>query len=190
VCFLEGLVFFKNKWLLYYGTADSKIAVAEASLYDYRGLLDPRAVAAKEESKQRKIAFASEGDDGEVFQRPVRGAAVKTRAVPHPVPVEESAQPEGAEKGDILQETQGNEEQQQGNEEETQGNEEQQQGNEEETQGNEEETQGNEEETQGQEEETQGNEEEQEQQQASSEGVEGTEAEAVLSSAASADEEL
>jgi len=28
VCFLEGLVFFKGKWLLYYGTADSKIAVA------------------------------------------------------------------------------------------------------------------------------------------------------------------
>jgi predicted GH43/DUF377 family glycosyl hydrolase len=28
VCFVEGLVFFKNKWFLYYGTADSKIAVA------------------------------------------------------------------------------------------------------------------------------------------------------------------
>jgi predicted GH43/DUF377 family glycosyl hydrolase len=28
VCFLEGLVKLKNKWLLYYGTADSKIAVA------------------------------------------------------------------------------------------------------------------------------------------------------------------
>lgn len=28
VCFLEGLVFFKNKWFLYYGTADSRIAVA------------------------------------------------------------------------------------------------------------------------------------------------------------------
>ncbi len=28
VCFIEGLVFFKNKWLLYYGTADSHIAVA------------------------------------------------------------------------------------------------------------------------------------------------------------------
>jgi predicted GH43/DUF377 family glycosyl hydrolase len=28
VCFVEGLVFFKNQWLLYYGTADSKIAVA------------------------------------------------------------------------------------------------------------------------------------------------------------------
>jgi predicted GH43/DUF377 family glycosyl hydrolase len=28
VCFLEGLVWFNNKWYLYYGTADSKIAVA------------------------------------------------------------------------------------------------------------------------------------------------------------------
>ena len=28
VCFLEGLVHFQNKWFLYYGTADSKIAVA------------------------------------------------------------------------------------------------------------------------------------------------------------------
>ncbi|MDP9047709.1 MAG: glycoside hydrolase family 130 protein [Bacteroidota bacterium] len=29
VCFVEGLTKFKNKWYLYYGTADSKIAVAE-----------------------------------------------------------------------------------------------------------------------------------------------------------------
>jgi predicted GH43/DUF377 family glycosyl hydrolase len=28
VCFLEGLVSYKNKWFLYYGTADSRIAVA------------------------------------------------------------------------------------------------------------------------------------------------------------------
>jgi predicted GH43/DUF377 family glycosyl hydrolase len=28
VCFLEGMVWFKDRWLLYYGTADSKIAVA------------------------------------------------------------------------------------------------------------------------------------------------------------------
>ncbi|HUQ66508.1 MAG TPA: glycoside hydrolase family 130 protein [Flavitalea sp.] len=28
VCFLEGLVYFKNKWFLYYGTADQQIAVA------------------------------------------------------------------------------------------------------------------------------------------------------------------
>jgi predicted GH43/DUF377 family glycosyl hydrolase len=31
VSFLEGLVYFKDKWLLYYGTADSKIAVAEST---------------------------------------------------------------------------------------------------------------------------------------------------------------
>lgn len=30
VCFLEGLALFKGQWLLYYGTADSKIAVASA----------------------------------------------------------------------------------------------------------------------------------------------------------------
>jgi predicted GH43/DUF377 family glycosyl hydrolase len=28
VCFLEGLVYFNSKWFLYYGTADSKIAIA------------------------------------------------------------------------------------------------------------------------------------------------------------------
>jgi predicted GH43/DUF377 family glycosyl hydrolase len=28
VCFLEGLVYFKKRWFLYYGTADSQIAVA------------------------------------------------------------------------------------------------------------------------------------------------------------------
>ena len=31
VCFLEGLVFFNQQWLLYYGTADSKIAVAASA---------------------------------------------------------------------------------------------------------------------------------------------------------------
>lgn len=31
VCFIEGLVYFNNEWLLYYGTADSKIAVAKSS---------------------------------------------------------------------------------------------------------------------------------------------------------------
>ncbi len=30
VCFVEGLAYFRNKWFLYYGTADSKIAVAES----------------------------------------------------------------------------------------------------------------------------------------------------------------
>jgi len=34
VCFLEGLVHFKRRWLLYYGTADSKIAVASAPATD------------------------------------------------------------------------------------------------------------------------------------------------------------
>jgi beta-1,2-mannosidase len=32
VCFLEGLVPFNNRWFLYYGTADSKIAVAVAAM--------------------------------------------------------------------------------------------------------------------------------------------------------------
>jgi predicted GH43/DUF377 family glycosyl hydrolase len=31
VCFLEGLVYLKDEWLLYYGTADSKIAVASCT---------------------------------------------------------------------------------------------------------------------------------------------------------------
>lgn len=30
VCFIEGLIYFRDKWFLYYGTADSKIAVAVA----------------------------------------------------------------------------------------------------------------------------------------------------------------
>jgi hypothetical protein len=34
VCFLEGLVHFKQRWLLHYGTADSKIAVAGAPAID------------------------------------------------------------------------------------------------------------------------------------------------------------
>lgn len=29
-CFLEGLVYFKGKYYLYYGTADSKIALAQS----------------------------------------------------------------------------------------------------------------------------------------------------------------
>jgi predicted GH43/DUF377 family glycosyl hydrolase len=32
VCFVEGLVYFKNKWFLYYGTGDSKIAVAVSDM--------------------------------------------------------------------------------------------------------------------------------------------------------------
>lgn len=30
VCFVEGLAHFRGQWLLYYGTADSKIAVARS----------------------------------------------------------------------------------------------------------------------------------------------------------------
>ncbi|MGZ3752831.1 MAG: glycoside hydrolase family 130 protein [Mucilaginibacter sp.] len=33
VCFVEGLTEFKNKWYLYYGTADSKIAVAVSDVH-------------------------------------------------------------------------------------------------------------------------------------------------------------
>jgi hypothetical protein len=53
VCFLEGMVYFKDKWLLYYGTADSKIAVAETSDYDHAGKLDPR----KRGSSSKKPLF-------------------------------------------------------------------------------------------------------------------------------------
>lgn len=53
VCFLEGMVFFKDKWLLYYGTADSKIAVAESSDFDYTGKKDPR----KRGSSSKKPMF-------------------------------------------------------------------------------------------------------------------------------------
>jgi predicted GH43/DUF377 family glycosyl hydrolase len=36
VCFVEGLVFFNDTWFLYYGTADSKIAVATSKKLDYQ----------------------------------------------------------------------------------------------------------------------------------------------------------
>lgn len=39
VCFVEGLVFFRNRWLLYYGTADSKIAVAVRDSHGQQGSL-------------------------------------------------------------------------------------------------------------------------------------------------------
>jgi hypothetical protein len=67
VCFLEGLVFFNGKWLLYYGTADSKIAVAEAVMYDYRGMLDQRAKARKEEA----MALNERENEEEVFHHTV-----------------------------------------------------------------------------------------------------------------------
>jgi predicted GH43/DUF377 family glycosyl hydrolase len=34
VCFLEGMVWFKNQWVLYYGSADSKISVATCKMAD------------------------------------------------------------------------------------------------------------------------------------------------------------
>jgi beta-1,2-mannosidase len=37
VCFLEGMVFFKDQWFLYYGTADSKIAVAVSQQQNVMG---------------------------------------------------------------------------------------------------------------------------------------------------------
>ena len=36
VVFVEGLVYFKEKWLIYYGTGDSKIAVAESDTIDLK----------------------------------------------------------------------------------------------------------------------------------------------------------
>lgn len=60
MCFLEGMVFFKGKWFLYYGTADSKIAVAEASMYDYRGMLDYRAKARREAAALERERETSE----------------------------------------------------------------------------------------------------------------------------------
>ena len=79
VCFLEGLVFFRNKWLLYYGTADSKIAVAEASLYDYKGMLNQRAVdrlhAAK--GKHRQVVLDMPPNAGEVFTRTAGGSPAR-----------------------------------------------------------------------------------------------------------------
>ena len=59
VCFLEGMVYFKNKWLLYYGTADSKIAVADSSDYDYKGKIDPR----KRGGSQKKPIFHPVGEN-------------------------------------------------------------------------------------------------------------------------------
>ena len=38
VCFLEGMVPFKGKWFLYYGTADSRIAVAVKEISAAPGL--------------------------------------------------------------------------------------------------------------------------------------------------------
>lgn len=52
VCFLQGLVFFQDKWLLYYGTADSKIAVAEALDYSYTGIANGMYLADEENEEE------------------------------------------------------------------------------------------------------------------------------------------
>jgi hypothetical protein len=95
VCFLEGMVFFKGKWLLYYGTADSKIAVAEAPLYDYRGMVDQRAKARKEAAAIESERSSHEEAE-EVFHR------FKAQAL-HRVKTPES-QP-SAEEGDLASES-------------------------------------------------------------------------------------
>lgn len=66
VCFLQGLVFFKGKWLLYYGTADSKIAVAEAVSYSY-GAISLEFYDEEEEEdlteSEEYLLHLSEGDE-------------------------------------------------------------------------------------------------------------------------------
>lgn len=54
VVFLQGLVYFKRQWFLYYGTADSKIAVAVTSKYDHSGLLRPSEDLASEEGAEEE----------------------------------------------------------------------------------------------------------------------------------------
>ena len=75
VCFLEGMVYFKNKWLMYYGTADSKIAVAETSDYDYAGKMDPR----KRGSSSKKPMFQPVREN---FSPEVNNRRQKTYASP------------------------------------------------------------------------------------------------------------
>eukprot|EP00602_Paraphysomonas_sp_CaronLab_P004786 CAMPEP_0185021146 /NCGR_PEP_ID=MMETSP1103-20130426/3812_1 /TAXON_ID=36769 /ORGANISM="Paraphysomonas bandaiensis, Strain Caron Lab Isolate" /LENGTH=483 /DNA_ID=CAMNT_0027552489 /DNA_START=68 /DNA_END=1519 /DNA_ORIENTATION=- len=78
VCFLEGLVFFRGKWLLYYGTADSKIAVAEASFYDHKGMPDRRAQARRERGRS---STETEPIDAEVFSRKAKSRGKSDRKV-------------------------------------------------------------------------------------------------------------
>ena len=52
VCFVQGMVYFQDKWLLYYGTADSKIAVAEASDYSYSGIANRLYLTDEDESHE------------------------------------------------------------------------------------------------------------------------------------------
>jgi hypothetical protein len=63
--FLEGLVLFKKELLLYYGTADSKIAVARPSAEPLLHRLREGAAAGKEKGKEQKEAEGgSEGVHG------------------------------------------------------------------------------------------------------------------------------
>lgn len=55
VCFLQGMVYFNQKWLLYYGTADSKIAVAEAVNYSYTGISNALYVEEEEEDEEEEL---------------------------------------------------------------------------------------------------------------------------------------
>jgi predicted GH43/DUF377 family glycosyl hydrolase len=85
VCFLEGLVYFKGRWFLYYGTADSKIAVGEATVYDYRGMLDLRAKARRDAAAAERNS-ASSGE--EVF---THVAASEGASAGHAAPLEQDA---------------------------------------------------------------------------------------------------
>jgi hypothetical protein len=65
VCFLQGLVYFEGKWLLYYGTADSKIAVADAVGYSYTTIANDLYVSDEEETineEEEEILHMSEED--------------------------------------------------------------------------------------------------------------------------------
>eukprot|EP01041_Mallomonas_annulata_P008881 gene8881-18383_t len=74
VCFLEGLVYFKRKWFLYYGTADSKIAVAVATKYDYRGHPLPAGTILQEEEE-------SEENEEEVYGKKKSSPSVVEQTV-------------------------------------------------------------------------------------------------------------
>lgn len=63
VVFLEGLVYFKRQWFLYYGTADSKIAVAVTSKYDYTALLRPNDEIASEEEEEEEDFYGLEPEE-------------------------------------------------------------------------------------------------------------------------------
>jgi hypothetical protein len=81
VCFLEGMVYFKDKWLMYYGTADSKIAVAQASDYDHTGKKDPRkrgSSAKKPMFQPVRENFSPEEVSNRAYQTQRRNAAASS----------------------------------------------------------------------------------------------------------------